>query len=73
VTKPANEKPNVLPANVANIVAEFQRLAAAGNANARTGERQQANQTSALVIRRRPGDLLEFAAGTKFWLAAKRG
>jgi hypothetical protein len=52
VTKPAkNGKSNVLPANVANIVAEFHRLAAAGNANARIAEDKRAYQPSALVIR----------------------
>jgi hypothetical protein len=52
MNKPANEKPNVLPANVANIVAEFERLAAVGNADARTEERQQATIAArALLIR----------------------
>jgi hypothetical protein len=51
MTKPTNEKPNVIPANVANIVAEFQRLAAAGIADARMTKDQRAYQPSALVIR----------------------
>jgi DNA-directed RNA polymerase len=49
VTKPANDKPNVVPANVANIVAEFQRLAAAGDDDARIAKDTPAS--SALVIR----------------------
>jgi hypothetical protein len=51
MTKPTNDKPNVVPANVANIVADFQRLAAAVSADAQIAKDQRAYQPSALVIR----------------------
>jgi len=50
--KPANDKPNVLPANVSNLRDELQRLAATGKPDGRGGRSQlPAQDGRAMVIR----------------------
>jgi len=50
--KPANDKPNVLPANVSKLRDELQRLATIGKPDGRSGRRQlPAQDARAIVIR----------------------
>jgi hypothetical protein len=50
--KPANDRPNVLPANVSNLRDELQRLAATGKPDGRGGKSQlPARDARTMVIR----------------------